>query len=61
VTSGARKGVVRARSWSELPETLKPGVYYVAGERFTVYEAVEKEFMQRVIKGVKEMHRKYYG
>ena len=57
----AQARVVRAGSWEELPEVLEPGVYEVAGERFTVVEPVEREFMRMAISGIKELHRRYYG
>jgi len=53
--------VVKAKSWSELPEILEPGEYHVSGEKFIVYEPVEKEFMRMTVRGVKEMHKRYYG
>jgi hypothetical protein len=34
--------VVRGKNWSELPEVLKPKVYYVDGEKFVVYKPVGK-------------------
>ena len=53
--------VVRAKSWSELPEILEPGVYEVDGEKFTVTEPVEREFMFMAISGIKRLHKRYYG
>jgi len=53
--------VVRAESWSDLPEVLEPGTYYVDGEKFTVVEPVEKEFMRMAIPGIKKLHTRYYG
>ncbi|MEB3780303.1 MAG: hypothetical protein GSR85_08765 [Desulfurococcales archaeon] len=53
--------VVKAKSWDELPDILEPGEYNVDGEKFVVYEPVEKEFMLMSIRGIKEMHKRYYG
>ncbi len=58
---GVAQKVVRVRSWSELPEVLKPGVYEVEGERFTVVEPVEREFIRMAIPGIKRFHKRYYG
>ena len=57
----AKPRVVRVRSWSELPDILEPGEYHVDGEKFVVYEPVERDFMKMAIRGIKKMHRRYYG
>ncbi len=53
--------VIKARSWDELPEILEPGEYYVDGERFTIVEPVERDVWLQVIKGIKRLHKRYYG
>ncbi len=53
--------VVRAKSWSELPEILEPGTYYVDGSKFVIHEPVEKEFWMMAVKGVKRLAKRYYG
>ncbi len=52
--------VVRVRSWDELPEVLKPGVYEVGGVRFRVYEEEDRDFIRMSIESIKELHREYY-
>ena len=42
--------VVRARSWSELPEVLEPGVYYVNGVRHTIEARVRKEDLLKALR-----------
>ena len=53
--------LVRVRSWDDLPEVLEPGIYEVDGERFEIYEPVEKEVWRMAVKGIKRLHREYYG
>ena len=53
--------VVKVKSWDDLPEVLEPGEYHVGGERFTIVEPVEKEFMRMAISGIKKLHERYYG
>ena len=48
------------RSWSELPEVLEPGEYHVDGERFVIYEPIERDVWRGVVAGIKKLHRKYY-
>ena len=38
-----------ARSWSELPEVLEPGVYIVDGRRLTVREPVGREALRKAV------------
>ncbi|MEB3778630.1 MAG: hypothetical protein GSR85_00135 [Desulfurococcales archaeon] len=42
--------VVRVKSWSELPETLEPGVYYVDGERHTIKARVRREDLLKALR-----------
>lgn len=42
--------VVKVASWSSLPELLEPGVYYVAGIKFTVKEAIPRREVEYVFK-----------
>ena len=53
--------VIRVDSWDELPEVLEPGTYEVGGERFEIYEPVERDVWREVIRGIRELHREYYG
>ena len=53
--------VVRAKSWEELPEVLEPGVYEVNGEMFTIVEPIERDIWRQIVKGIKRLHRRYYG
>ncbi len=53
--------IVRVKSWADLPEVLEPGEYHVGGERFVIYEPIERDVWLRIVKGIREMHRKYYG
>ena len=53
--------VIKAKSWDELPEILEPGEYYVDGEKFTIVEPVERDVWRQVIKGIKRLHKRYYG
>lgn len=46
----AKTRIVRARSWSELPETLEPGVYYVNGEKHTIKARVRKEDLLKALR-----------
>lgn len=55
------KHAIRAKSWSELPEILDPGTYIVDGEKFTIVEPMERDAMRMAIKGIKKLHKKYYG
>ena len=57
----AETRVIMAKSWDELPEVLEPGEYHVDGERFTIVEPVEKEFMRMAISGIKKLHKRYYS
>jgi len=43
----AQTRIVRAKSWSELPEVLEPGTYYVGGERIVVRERVSRDSLKR--------------
>ncbi len=52
--------VIKVKSWSELPEVLKPGVYVVDGKRFIVKKTVEREFMRVAIEGIEELADNYY-
>ncbi len=42
--------VIRVKSWDELPEVLKPGVYIVNGKRIEVYEPVHRENLRRIMR-----------
>ncbi|MEB3789556.1 MAG: hypothetical protein GSR72_06660 [Desulfurococcales archaeon] len=57
----SKSKIIVAKNWKDLPEILRPGEYYVDGERFVVETPVEKEFMKMAVSGVKEMHKRYYG
>ena len=52
--------VVKVRSWRDLPEVLKPGVYIVDGVRIKVYEEEDRDFIRMAVRGIKELHREYY-
>lgn len=41
--------IIKARSWSELPEVLEPGVYIVDGRRLTVREPVGRDTLRRAL------------
>ena len=45
----AQTKIVKARSWSELPEVLEPGVYIVDGRRLTVREPVGRDTLRRAL------------
>lgn len=45
--------VVRVRSWSELPEILEPGTYYVNGRRVVVYSPVSREALRKTSRYVR--------
>ena len=49
----AKTRIVRARSWSELPEILEPGVYYVNGRRYTIRVRVSKKAVVEAIRRAK--------
>ena len=57
----AKTRIVRARSWSELPEILEPGVYYVNGTKIVIRETVEKDEVMMFTRGVKKLADKYYS
>jgi len=57
----ASERVVRVKSWSELPETLEPGVYEVDGARLEIREPLERDEARELVRLVKRVDRKYYG
>jgi hypothetical protein len=42
--------VIKAKSWDELPEILKPGIYNVNGDVHIIEEEVPKEVIIRALK-----------
>ena len=50
----ASKRVVRVKSWSELPETLEPGVYEVDGRAYTILARVSKRAVVNSIRRAKK-------
>ena len=56
-----KAGVIRVRSWSELPAHLFPGIYYVGDVRVEINERVSKEEVMMVVSGVKRLAEEYYG
>jgi len=58
----ARPGkIVRARSWSELPEVLEPGEYRIDGVILRLDEPLEKEDAMELVSLVKRVDKKYYS
>ena len=55
----AKARVVRVRSWSELPDILEPGEYYVNGERVVVRERVSRDALKRTIVIMKRRKGRY--
>ena len=53
--------IIKVKDWSELPEILKPGTYYIDGVKVTVRKPVEKEEVMMFTHGVKKLADKYYG
>ncbi len=51
--------IVKAKSWSELPETLEPGVYFINGDRIVVRETVSRDALKRTIVIMKRRGGKY--
>ncbi|MEB2836653.1 MAG: hypothetical protein GSR80_001014 [Desulfurococcales archaeon] len=45
--------VVRVKSWSELPEVLEPGVYYVDGRKYTIRVRVSRKAVVDAIRRAK--------
>ena len=39
--------IVKAGSWSELPDVLEPGVYIINGARIVVKERVSRDSLKR--------------
>jgi len=52
--------VIKVKSWDELPDILKPGVYIVDRVKIRVYEE-DKDFVRMAVEGIKELHRKHYA
>ena len=55
----AKARVVRVKSWSELPEVLEPGEYYVNGERVVMRERVSRDALKRTIIIMKRRKGRY--
>jgi len=43
----AQTRIVKAGSWSELPEVLEPGVYIINGARIVVRERAPRDSLKR--------------
>ncbi len=46
--------VVRVKSWSELPEILEPGEYYINGRKYTIKATVSKKAVKDAIMRAKK-------
>ncbi len=51
--------IIKVRSWSELPETLEPGVYFINGDRIVVRETVSRDALKRTMVIMKRRGGRY--
>jgi len=45
---------------SKLSDILEPGEYIIDGERFVIYDPIDRDAWRGVIAGIKKFHSKYY-
>ena len=53
--------VVRVKSWSELPDTLEPGIYKIDGATLKLKEPLDKDEAKELVSLVKRIDKRYYG
>ena len=46
--------IIRVSGWSELPDVLEPGIYYIDGHKYTIKARVSKKAVLDAIRRAKK-------